>query len=219
MECDLQRGRCGYVSEALSASCLVPHRHDAAPSGAFSGAATDRSTAPPQWYGPGPWWMWGDGYGWQFWWICPLMMLFMIVVFAAIFFIVRRSWGDSSHRWEPPWRGPALGTADSKRTLCQRRNSEGRVRGKEGCYTLLRTALGIGRPLLETRSAAARCPVMCRFLVSRASPGQAMGQIAVGQIASQVAGSPGDRDAASFLGHDRPPSGHAARLFASPRRG
>ena len=35
---------------------------------------------PPQW--PGPWWMWGDGYGWQYWWICPLMMLFMIVVFA-----------------------------------------------------------------------------------------------------------------------------------------
>jgi putative membrane protein len=49
--------------------------------------------------------MWGDGYGWQFWWICPLMMLFMIVVFATIFFIVRRSWGDSPHRWEPPWRG------------------------------------------------------------------------------------------------------------------
>ena len=50
--------------------------------------------------------MWGDGYGWQYWWICPLMMLFMIVVFAAIFFIVRRSSGDSAHRWEPPWRGP-----------------------------------------------------------------------------------------------------------------
>lgn len=62
---------------------------------------------PPQWYGSGPWWMWGDGYGWQYWWICPLMMLFMIVVFAAIFFIVRRSWGDSSPRWEPPWRGPS----------------------------------------------------------------------------------------------------------------
>jgi putative membrane protein len=49
--------------------------------------------------------MWGDGYGWQYWWICPLMMLFMIVVFAAIFFTVRRHGGDGSHRWEPPWRG------------------------------------------------------------------------------------------------------------------
>ena len=34
------------------------------------------------------------------------MMLFMIVVFAAIFFIVRRSSGDGPHHWEPPWRGP-----------------------------------------------------------------------------------------------------------------
>lgn len=68
---------------------------------------TQPPTAPqsPQWYGPGLW-MWGDGYGWQYWWICPLMMLFMIVVFAAIFLIIRRSWGDGSHRWEPPWRGP-----------------------------------------------------------------------------------------------------------------
>jgi putative membrane protein len=71
-------------------------------------AQTQPPTAPqpPQWYGPGPWWMWGDGYGWQYWWICPLMMLFMIVVFAAIFFAVRRSWGDGSHHWGPPGRSP-----------------------------------------------------------------------------------------------------------------
>ncbi len=52
---------------------------------------TQPPTAPqtPQWYGPGPWLMWGDGYGWQYWWICPLMMLFMIVVFAVIFLAVR----------------------------------------------------------------------------------------------------------------------------------
>lgn len=70
-------------------------------------AQTQAPNAPqaPQWYGPGPGWMWGDGYGWHFWWICPLMMLFMIVVFAAIFFIVRRSWSDGPHHWEPPWRG------------------------------------------------------------------------------------------------------------------
>ncbi|HXP31596.1 MAG TPA: SHOCT domain-containing protein [Stellaceae bacterium] len=72
-------------------------------------AQTQLPTAPqpPQWYGPGPWWMWGDGYGWQYWWICPLMMLFMIVVCAAVFFIVRRSWADGPHHWEPPWRGPS----------------------------------------------------------------------------------------------------------------
>ena len=43
---------------------------------------------PPQgYYGPGPWHhMWGDGYGWHFWWMFPLMMLCMIVIFAVIFF-------------------------------------------------------------------------------------------------------------------------------------
>lgn len=73
---------------------------------ALSQASPPTAPQPPQWYGPGQWWMWGDGYGWQYWWICPLMMLFMIVVFAAIFFAVRLSGGDGSHRWEPPWRGP-----------------------------------------------------------------------------------------------------------------
>src|SRR5664280_1415268 len=39
-------------------------------------------TAPPQgYYWPGPWHhMWGDGYGWHFWWMFPLMMLCMIVI-------------------------------------------------------------------------------------------------------------------------------------------
>src|SRR5271166_57829 len=60
---------------------------------------------PPVWWCPGPWWMWGDGYGWQYWWICPLMMLLMIVVCGAVFFIARRSWGAGSHHWEAPWRG------------------------------------------------------------------------------------------------------------------
>jgi putative membrane protein len=63
-------------------------------------------TAPqlPQWYGHGPWWMWGDGASWQYWWICPLMILFMIVVFATIFFTLRRSSGDGSHAGDPRWR-------------------------------------------------------------------------------------------------------------------
>jgi len=34
------------------------------------------------------------------------MMLFMMAVFAAIFFAVRRSRGDGLDRWAPPWRGP-----------------------------------------------------------------------------------------------------------------
>ena len=100
------QGRCGNAPEALSPSrlCLIVLMQ---PLQALSQTQPPTAPQPPQWYGPGPWWMWGDGYGWQYWWICPLMMLFMIVVFAVVFFIVRRSWGDGSHRWEPPWRGPS----------------------------------------------------------------------------------------------------------------
>ena len=59
---------------------------------------------PPQWYWPGPWMMWSDG--WAFWWVCPLMMLFMLLVVGVIFLVTRRSHGPSGgpHHWEPPWR-------------------------------------------------------------------------------------------------------------------
>jgi uncharacterized membrane protein len=67
---------------------------------------TPNPQQPQGYYWPGPWNMWGDGFGWQFWWICPLMMLFMIVIFATIFFFVRRSSGDGLHYWGPAWRHP-----------------------------------------------------------------------------------------------------------------
>jgi len=64
---------------------------------ALANAATlaDEQTSPYA----GPW------HGWHahwpgFWWICPLMMLFMFVFFAVVFFVLRRERGD---RW-PPWR-------------------------------------------------------------------------------------------------------------------
>ena len=50
---------------------------------------------PPQW-GPGPLMMWSDG--WAFWWICPLMILFILLVCVAVFLFARRSHG------ERPWR-------------------------------------------------------------------------------------------------------------------
>lgn len=55
----------------------------------------------PQWYWYGPW------HGWQFWWICPLMMLFMFLVFGGIFFFVRShhlgsSWHMMDRAWGPP---------------------------------------------------------------------------------------------------------------------
>lgn len=68
---------------------------------------------PPYIYWPGPWHMWADGGGFQFWWICPLMMLFMFLIFGIIFFFVRRSKG--SHHWGPPWHmmhgGPPTNSA------------------------------------------------------------------------------------------------------------
>ena len=58
---------------------------------------------PPQgYYWPAPWHMWGDGYGWHFWWMFPLMMLFMVVMFAVIFFLARGFGGHGYHHWGPP---------------------------------------------------------------------------------------------------------------------
>jgi putative membrane protein len=67
--------------------------------------------APPQgYYWPGPHHMWGDGYGWHFWWMFPLMMLCMIVIFAVIFFLARGLCGHGCHHWgRPPrmWGDPS----------------------------------------------------------------------------------------------------------------
>ena len=40
---------------------------------------------------PDPWFMWGDG--WPFWWICPLMMLAMMLACSMMFFGHRSSGG------------------------------------------------------------------------------------------------------------------------------
>lgn len=57
----------------------------------------------PQWYGPGPWHMWADGYGygWHFWWMGPLMMLFMIFICVAVihFLFNRHSTFGGPHHW------------------------------------------------------------------------------------------------------------------------
>jgi putative membrane protein len=54
--------------------------------------------------------MWGDGYGWHFWWMFPLMMLCMIVIFAVIFFLARGFCGHGCHHWGLPsrmWGAPS----------------------------------------------------------------------------------------------------------------
>jgi hypothetical protein len=49
-------------------------------------AQTQQPSVPPADYGFGPWLMWGGGWS-SFWWICPLIMLAMIlaIVFACRF--------------------------------------------------------------------------------------------------------------------------------------
>jgi len=46
---------------------------------------------PGRWHGP----WWSDGYGWSFWWMCPVMMLLM----AAMVFMM---FGRRHHGGAPP---------------------------------------------------------------------------------------------------------------------
>lgn len=58
---------------------------------AFAAEQTSPYTGPwPGWHAHGP----------ALWWICPLMMLFMIFFFAVIFSVLRKDRGD----WRPPWQ-------------------------------------------------------------------------------------------------------------------
>ena len=54
-------------------------------------AQTQQPSAPPWDYGSGPWFMWGGGW-FSFWWICPLMMVVMMLamMFACRFMFSRR---------------------------------------------------------------------------------------------------------------------------------
>ena len=102
---------------------------------------------PPQWYGPGPWHMWADGYGygWHFWWMGPVMMLFMILICVAVIYFLFSRHSGGSHQWGPitgrQWDAGYSALAISGRALRQRRDSEGRVSGKEGHYSLWSIAL------------------------------------------------------------------------------
>lgn len=61
------------------------------------GALAQQQAPLPEWY-----WGWGP---WQFWWICPLMMLVMLAVVATIFLAFHRSAGGGHHGL-PWWRNP-----------------------------------------------------------------------------------------------------------------
>jgi uncharacterized membrane protein len=57
---------------------------------------------PQGYYGNGPWHMWNDGYGWHFWWMFPMMILFFLLVCGVIFLIAHRLSGHGLHCWGPP---------------------------------------------------------------------------------------------------------------------
>ena len=53
------------------------------------------------WYGPGHM-MWG--FGWGFWWMMPLMMLFFFLACALVMWLLfGRVWRGGEHHWGPPW--------------------------------------------------------------------------------------------------------------------
>ena len=65
-------------------------------------------TTPPNYYGPGPWHMWGYDGGWPFWGMFPMMLLFLVLFFVLVFFFARlgigarHHWGPMSHDWGDP---------------------------------------------------------------------------------------------------------------------
>ena len=64
---------------------------------------------PQDYYVNGPWRHMGvDGYGHAFWWMFPMMLLFILICAAIFFFAYRTSangrqhWGPHSQRWGDP---------------------------------------------------------------------------------------------------------------------
>jgi putative membrane protein len=62
----------------------------------FAQQGPDQGT-PPSWRWHGPGYMWG--FGWGFW-LMPFMMLLFFLVCVGVF---RLLLGRSGHRWGPPW--------------------------------------------------------------------------------------------------------------------
>jgi len=77
-----------------------------APLQAFAQQSPQPAAPPQGYYWPGPPWhhMWGDGYGWPFWWMFPMMILFIIIVCAVVFFVARGVCAHRSHHWGPQSR-------------------------------------------------------------------------------------------------------------------
>ena len=87
-------------------------------------AQSSPDSAPSRGYGPGPWHMWGDGYG-PFWWGGPIVMiLFWVLVIGAIvaiisFFMRGGPRGHGAHMG-PPWHAGGDPTHSAMQILSER---------------------------------------------------------------------------------------------------
>ena len=64
---------------------------------------------PPERYYYGPhMWMWGDGYGWHSWWMFPMMLMILLLVGAAVFFLGHGMASRGGWRANRQWDDPAL---------------------------------------------------------------------------------------------------------------
>jgi len=72
---------------------------------------TQRSTGPGDW--PGPWHMWNGG--WGFWWVFPLIMVFVIIACVAMLLLGHRAGGGGGL---PHW-GPGRSWGDPRYSALQ----------------------------------------------------------------------------------------------------
>ena len=79
----------------------------------------------PEWYGPGPWHMWGPGYGWHFWWMPPFMMLFFFLLCAAVIYLV---FARGACGWHA---GPADRSTHSALQILNERFAKGEIQKAE----------------------------------------------------------------------------------------
>ena len=89
------------------ASCLgFASALSLAPLAALAQQSQPAPAPEPYYYRPGPWMMWGDGYGWHGWWMFPMMLLFFMLACGAVFYLghalSRRGSGRSSADWDDP---------------------------------------------------------------------------------------------------------------------